>query len=163
VGPWDRPEQIWNKLLLLLCNQILSLPSCSSSSSVEHVHHHQSPVGILPTKTFLRLFFKNRVCYNKRSERRREKFWQAEISCSSWSCKWVLIIWGQWKIVDLQSPKWRYSLLLQQNRVYALQGWLFVSKVLHTSGGLYVWNILPLRGHMSRILLNIPGALCMEY
>ncbi len=51
VGPWDKPEQIWNKLLLLLCNQILSLPSCSSSSSVEHVyHHHQSPVIILPTK-----------------------------------------------------------------------------------------------------------------
>ncbi len=51
VGPWDKPEQIWNKLLLLLCNQLLSLPSsCSSSSSVEHVHHHQSPVGILPTK-----------------------------------------------------------------------------------------------------------------
>ncbi len=63
----------------------------------------------LANKTFLRLFFKNRACYNKRSERRTEKLWQAEVSCSSWSCKWVLIIWGQWKIVDFQSPFWMVS------------------------------------------------------
>jgi hypothetical protein len=49
----------------------------------------------LANKTFRRLLFKNRVCYNKRGERRREKLWQAEVSCSSWSCKWVLVIWGQ--------------------------------------------------------------------
>ncbi len=58
----------------------------------------------LANKSFLRLFSKNHVCYNKRSERRKEKLWQAEVSCSSWSCKWVLIIWGQWKIVGFSNP-----------------------------------------------------------
>ncbi len=101
----DKPEQIWNKLLLLLRNQILSLPFLLKLFICRACTPPPITSWYLANKiSFLRLFSKNHVCYNKRSERRKEKLWQAEVSCSSWSCKWVLIIWGQWKIVGFSNP-----------------------------------------------------------
>jgi len=170
VGPWGiNLNKSGTNCYYSFATKFFPFPSCSSSSSVEHVHHHPNHQLVSCQQDIVPKIVFQEPCMLQQKEREKKRE--------------TMTSWGFLFKLELQMGA-DYLGAMENCRFFQSRFWMvsgdthsFCNRIgfmlfkdgplcpkfcIHLGSWLYVWNSLPLRGHMFRILLNIPVTLCME-